>query len=147
VGDVLVAIVWRFRRPHQPQDILACVIGGVRRRAAIAALFDGGWLVGLAAVLFNYPHFVVWAKRGHDCDIPAWVIALLFLCSAAFNVVSLFGWHTGGLFNDPLFFAPYVLYAFFAVVLLLVLGISAGTPGPNRYGPDPLGPQALPAHA
>lgn len=114
---------------------------------AIATLFDGGWLVGLAAVLFNYPHFVVWAKRGHDCDIPAWVIAPLFLCSSAFDVVLRFGWHTGGLFDDPLFFAPYVLYAFFAAVLLLVLGVSAGTPGRNRYGPNPLEPQTLPARA
>lgn len=113
----------------------------------VAVVSDTEWPVGLAALLFNYPHFVVWAKRGHDCDIPTWVIAPLFLCSSAFDVVLRFGWHTGGLFSDPLFFAPYVLYAFFASVLLLVLGISAGTPGRNRYGPDPLEPQALPAHA
>jgi uncharacterized membrane protein YhaH (DUF805 family) len=127
--------------------ILSVIAAEFVALAAVALVFDADWPLGLVALLFNYPHFVIWAKRGHDCDIPAWVIAPLFVCSAAFSVQSLFGWHAGVLFRDPLFFALYVLYSFAAAVLLLILGIASGTLGPNCYGADPLGPRALPAHA
>jgi uncharacterized membrane protein YhaH (DUF805 family) len=39
-----------------------------------------------------------------------------------------------------------VPFTLFGLALLIELGFRKGTTGPNRYGPDPLGPQALPPH-
>jgi len=56
-------------------------------------------------------------KRYHDRDKSGWWILILFI--------------------------PLVGFIWF----LIELGCLPGTPGPNRFGPDPLGTTALPGRA
>jgi uncharacterized membrane protein YhaH (DUF805 family) len=41
-------------------------------------------------------------------------------------------------------FIVVILLGIFGLAFLVELGFRKGTTGPNRYGPDPLGPQLLP---
>jgi uncharacterized membrane protein YhaH (DUF805 family) len=97
---------------------------------------------GLAEILFNL--IVVLAgtalsvKRFNDRDRPYWWGFALGALGAAFTVAPLFGW-----FVDPAFFttAETALFGLFIAISLFALvdnGFLKGTPGPNRYGPDPL---------
>jgi uncharacterized membrane protein YhaH (DUF805 family) len=106
---------------------------------------------GLASVV-GFLMFVsalsVGAKRLHDRDKSAWWLTILY-GAVIFSVIqTAFGITSG---NIPLvLMSATEVYLFFAIVVvlqawyLIELGCLRGTAGPNRYGPDPLGP-ALPA--
>jgi uncharacterized membrane protein YhaH (DUF805 family) len=66
---------------------------------------------------FLVPSLAVTVKRYHDRDKSGWWILILFI--------------------------PLVGFIWF----LIELGCLPGTPGPNRFGPDPLGTTALPGRA
>jgi uncharacterized membrane protein YhaH (DUF805 family) len=87
-----------------------------------------------------YPQFAVCAKRGHDRNTPTWVIGLFFALSAAFDLLLLGGWITSASLEQKSMLAAAILVPIgvFALVLIIDLGFRRGTPGPNRYGPDPL---------
>jgi uncharacterized membrane protein YhaH (DUF805 family) len=101
-------------------------------------------------LIFLYPQFIVDVKRGHDRNIPIWVMGVFYAALVAHYFLVEFGWLTE-LPNQNVMssvnvvsFIVAILLGVFALALLVELGFRKGTTGPNRYGPDPLGPQALP---
>ena len=76
----------------------------------------------LLFLLIIGPHAVPWTaltvRRLHDMDLPGW-------------------WALLGLASVPL--VP------FGVIALLLRCLRVGQPGPNRFGPDPLGRDPMPA--
>ena len=92
------------------------------------------WLVGLILlILGTWSGLAVGVKRLHDRDKSGWWI-LLFWLGPSF----LGSWQTAtpdlsGVFILSLAAMAILIWAF------VELGCLPGTPGPNQYGPDPLG--------
>jgi uncharacterized membrane protein YhaH (DUF805 family) len=84
-------------------------------------------------------------KRWHDQDQSCWWIVLLFVPNYLFILFTFFlsladldgssRWDYRGIGG---FFASMTL--FLLPVTILSAGFQPGTPGPNRFGPDPLAP-------
>lgn len=97
--------------------ILGINIGMQILLAIIAAIdFTGGIItlilsipVLIISLALIWPGLAGYAKRLHDRDMSAWWMLLVFVPAV------------GGL------------------ALLIICGFLPGKPGPNRYGPDPLG--------
>jgi uncharacterized membrane protein YhaH (DUF805 family) len=92
-------------------------------------------ILGLALL---YPEFAVTMKRARDRDMSLLLPALLLVLGVVAYALDFFGF-TG---TDASSFEPYDLFAMcyllLSVYLLVVLGFFKGTPGPNRFGPNPL---------
>lgn len=108
----------------------------------IAAHFAAGerWssIVSLALI---YPTFALFAKRGHDRNVPTWVAGLFAAGSVVADIVLLLGW--AGPPDQPTtpFLVLAIVVGIFALILLVDFGFRRGSVGPNRYGPDPLAGQ------
>lgn len=125
--------------------------------ALIIALLSADWeakagerWIDVVFLIFLYPQFVIDVKRGHDRNIPTWVIGVFYAALAAHYFLVKFGWLTE-LPNQNVTssinvasFIVVILLGIFGLAFLVELGFRKGTTGPNRYGPDPLGPQTLP---
>jgi uncharacterized membrane protein YhaH (DUF805 family) len=92
----------------------------------------------VVSLLLAYPQFAVFAKRGHDRDVPTWVVGICFAGSVMLNLIVLLG--ISGPMNDlqTWFLVFIVPFALLALVLLVDFGFRRGVAGPNRYGPNPL---------
>jgi uncharacterized membrane protein YhaH (DUF805 family) len=93
------------------------------------------FVIGL---IFVYPTAAIAVKRLHDRNQPAAYVWLLMAAFAVILVGDLFGY-----FDDPdrLSLVGGIAMAVVAVIalaFLVELGFRRGTPGPSRYGPDPL---------
>jgi uncharacterized membrane protein YhaH (DUF805 family) len=103
-------------------------------------------------LIFLYPQFIVDVKRGHDRNIPIWVIGIFYAALVADYLLVEFGWLTDWPDQNVtssvnvVSFVVVILLGTFALAFLVELGLRKGTMGPNRYGPDPVGPQTLPPH-
>ena len=94
-------------------------------------------------LIMTYPQFAVCAKRGHDRNTPAWVVGLFFAFGVVLDLMILGGWIAKDLSNPtPLVYAFAVPFLVLGLALIIDLGFRRGTPGPNRYGPDPLETEA-----
>lgn len=99
--------------------------------------------VGVLATLFALavllPTLAVAVRRLHDTERSGWWILAPVLAYVVTGVATVIGVALGaGLFVLVLLMTGFVVAAILAIVLL-VFYIQKGTPGPNRYGPDPLG--------
>jgi uncharacterized membrane protein YhaH (DUF805 family) len=84
--------------------------------AGLAALFGGTGLLILAyAAVILIPSIAVTVRRLHDRDMSGW-------------------WYLGAVVGGMI---PYV--GFLVSIAFIVLMALPGTPGPNRFGPDPKG--------
>ena len=133
-------------------ELVAAFVG-----ALIIALLSGDWEAKVADgwidavfLIFLYPQFIIDVKRGHDRNIPIWVIGLFYAALIVRYGLVKFSWlvtlpnqNVMSSTNVASFIAT-MLLGIFSIALLVELGLRKGTTGPNRYGPDPLGPQALP---
>jgi uncharacterized membrane protein YhaH (DUF805 family) len=92
------------------------------------------WLLGLILfIALTWSSLAVGVKRLHDRDKSGWWILLFWLGPSILG-----GWQTAtpdlaGGFIFSLAAAAIAIWGF------VELGCLPGTPGPNRYGPDPLG--------
>jgi len=92
------------------------------------------WLIGfILLVALTWSGLAVGIKRLHDRDKSGWWILLFWLGPSVLG-----GWQTvtpdlGGGIIFSLAATAIAIWAF------VELGCLAGTPGPNQYGPDPLG--------
>jgi uncharacterized membrane protein YhaH (DUF805 family) len=97
------------------------------------------WLIGfILLVVETWSGLAVGVKRLHDRDKSGWWILLFWLGPSILG-----GWQTatpdlGGGLILSLVAAAIAIWAF------VELGCLPGTPGPNQYGPDPLGHPPLP---
>ncbi len=99
------------RKPFWLCVVVFIIINAVANRAD-AAIFlhhmGNGPISGLVGLLLIWPTLAVAAKRWHDRDKSAWWILI--------NLVPVIGW----------------LWS------LIETGFLPGTPGENRFGPDPI---------
>jgi uncharacterized membrane protein YhaH (DUF805 family) len=143
---------WRTSIAILAAELVAGFVG-----ALIIALLSEDWeakagdrWIDAVFLIFLYPKFIIDVKRGHDRNISTWAIGVFYAALAADYFLVEFGWLTD-LPNQNMTssvnvvsFIVVILLGFFALSFLVELGFRKGTMGPNRYGPDPLGPQALP---
>ena len=76
--------------------------------------------------------------------MPLWVLAAFFGAGVLLDLFTVVG--LAGTDTEPSLISLVIAVPFtaFGIALLVELGFRKGTTGPNRYGPDPLGPQTLP---
>ena len=107
-------------------DILSFRLGGER----LSAIVD---------LAFTYPEFAVAAKRGHDRNMPPWVVGIFFGAGVLLDLLTVLG--MAGTREEPNAASLVIALPFtvLGLALLVDFGFRRGTRGPNRYGPDPLG--------
>jgi uncharacterized membrane protein YhaH (DUF805 family) len=88
-----------------------------------------------------YPGFAVDVKRARDRDMSLMLPVVSLVLGALSYAVEFFGFTSA---NEPisLYDSFTIVNLVFGTYLLIVLGFFKGTPGPNRYGPDPLANRA-----
>lgn len=104
----------------------------------VAELIAGDRLSAIVDLAFTYPEFAVAAKRGHDRNMPIWLLIVFFAANGLLDLFDVLGW--SGTSDNPSMLTLVVVVPFTVLFLALVieLGFRKGTPGPNQYGPDPL---------
>jgi uncharacterized membrane protein YhaH (DUF805 family) len=92
----------------------------------------------IVGLLIAYPEFAVFAKRGHDRNVPTWVAGVFVAGAVVLNLMTLLD--LSGPMTSPttLFYVVGVPVGILGLILLADFGFRRGTAGPNRYGPDPL---------
>jgi uncharacterized membrane protein YhaH (DUF805 family) len=119
---------------------------------AVAELFghytaeqiEGDRLSAIVDLAFTYPEFAVAIKRAHDRNMPLWLLIIFFGAGAVLDLLTVL--ELTGTEDQPNMLAIAIALPFtvLGLALLVELGFRKGAPGPNQYGPDPLGPQTLP---
>jgi uncharacterized membrane protein YhaH (DUF805 family) len=110
---------------------------------AVAQSLDQDRLSSIISLAFGYPEFALLAKRGHDRNISTWAPGAFYAYSALIDFLFVIG--AAGTQEDPsslvvLLTIPWIV---FAIALLIEFGLRKGVSGPNRFGPDPLGPRLV----
>ena len=85
-----------------------------------------------------WPSLAVLVKRLHDRNWSGWWAAPLYVFTLGFDAADLAG--LTGTLEEPSLAGKILLWSLglIALVYLVELGFRKGTPGPNRFGPDPL---------
>ncbi len=104
----------------------------------VAEELQGDRLSAIVDLAFTYPELAVAVKRGHDRNLPLWLIGAFFAASALLDTLTVLGW--AGTAEEPSMVSLLIALPFtiFGIALLVELGFRRGTIGPNPYGPDPL---------
>jgi uncharacterized membrane protein YhaH (DUF805 family) len=104
----------------------------------VAETLEGDRLSAIVDLAFTYPEFAVAAKRGHDRNLPLWLLGIFFAGGALLDLLTVLG--LAGTGDEPSMASLAIALPFTVVgiALLVELGFRKGTPGPNQYGPDPL---------
>jgi uncharacterized membrane protein YhaH (DUF805 family) len=104
-------------------------------------------LMFVIQLVLLYPSAALMIKRLQDRNRPAWFAALILVPLILQGITNIIG-ITGGPTNQGMLdylFGAWILIV--AVWFFVELGCLRGTVGPNQYGPDPLGDQAINAPA
>jgi len=110
----------------------------------LAEQIEGDRLSAIVDLAFTYPEFAVAIKRAHDRNLPVWLLIVFFAAGAVLDTLTVL--ELTGTEEEPSLLSLGIALPFtvLGLALLVELGFRKGTPGPNQYGPDPLGQQALP---
>lgn len=104
----------------------------------IANRIQGERLGAIVDLAFLYPEFAIAAKRAHDRNIRTWVPGLFFFGAVLLDFLVILGLSGPSAKPNMLSLIVGIPVGLFGLVLLIDFGFRRGTPGPNRYGPDPL---------
>jgi uncharacterized membrane protein YhaH (DUF805 family) len=106
----------------------------------LAEAIDGDRLSAIFDLAFTYPQFAIAAKRGHDRNLPPWLVGVVFALSVVLDLLVVLD--LAGSKDEPNAVAVVLSVSMLVLglALLIELGFRRGTLGPNRYGPDPLEP-------
>ena len=104
----------------------------------IAEAIQGDRLSAIVDLAFTYPEFAIAAKRGHDRDMPLWLLIIFFCAGAVLDFLTVL--QLSGTDEEPSMLSIFIAVPFtvLGLALLIELGFRRGTVGPNQYGPDPL---------
>jgi uncharacterized membrane protein YhaH (DUF805 family) len=110
----------------------------------IAEEIQGDRLSAIVDLAFTYPEFAIAVKRGHDRNMPLWLLIAFFGANAVLDLLAVLG--LTGTEDEPsmISLAIAVPFTVLGLALLVELGFRRGTIGPNQHGPDPLAPGATP---
>src|SRR5271169_1085723 len=111
---------------------------------ALAEEIQGDRLSAIVDLAFTYPEFAVALKRGHDRNMPLWLLMLFFGAGAVLDLLTVL--EMTGNDDQPSLLSLLIALPFtlLGLALLVELGFRRGTIGPNQYGPDPLAPGSIP---
>lgn len=92
----------------------------------------------IVSLLIAYPEFALFAKRGHDRNVPTWVAGMFIVGATVLNLLVLLD--LSGPMENPntLFYVLAIPVGIVGLILLVDFGFRRSTVGPNQYGPDPL---------
>jgi len=110
-------------------NVLACYV---------AKEIGGDRLSAIIDLAFTYPEFAIAVKRAHDRNLPVWLISAFFVANAVLDLFTVLGLDGTGDEPSTLSMVVAVPFAVLGIALLVELGFRKGTPGPNKYGPNPL---------
>jgi uncharacterized membrane protein YhaH (DUF805 family) len=104
----------------------------------VANQIEGDRLGAIVDLAFTYPEFAIAVKRGHDRNMPVWLLGVFFGAGALLDLLTVLGW--AGSDDEPSMLSLLIAVPFTVVglALLVELGFRRGTVGPNQYGPHPL---------
>jgi len=104
----------------------------------VAEAIQGDRLSAIVDLAFTYPEFAIAIKRGHDRNLPLWLLIAFFGAGAVLDLLTVL--QLTGTEEEPsmLSIAIALPFTVLGLALLVELGFRKGTPGPNQYGPDPL---------
>ncbi len=104
----------------------------------VAEAIQGDRLSAIVDLAFTYPEFAVAAKRGHDRNMPLWLLVVFFGAGAVLDLLAVL--ELTGTDEEPSALSLFIAVPFtvLGLALLVELGFRRGTVGPNQYGPDPL---------
>jgi uncharacterized membrane protein YhaH (DUF805 family) len=110
----------------------------------LAEEIQGDRLSAIVDLAYTYPEFAVAVKRGHDRNMPLWLLIVFFSAGAVLDLLTVL--ELTGSEDQPSLLSLLIALPFtvLGVALLVELGFRRGTIGPNQYGPDPLAPGAAP---
>lgn len=99
------------------------------------------WAAFLLSVVTAFPMAAIGVKRRRDRDFSGVDVLGFIVLSLLLQLLGAFG-IGGGLITALQF-----VMGIWGICLFILLGVLKGTSGPNKYGPDPLGPvvEAAPA--
>jgi uncharacterized membrane protein YhaH (DUF805 family) len=106
------------------------------------------WGPVIAFVILVYPALAIGIKRRQDRDNNGMDYKIMMGISGVMTVLQALGigYSRVDLGNGMVAMAPdmwmgaiQLVFGIFAIYVLIQLGFLKGTPGPNSYGPDPLG--------
>jgi uncharacterized membrane protein YhaH (DUF805 family) len=142
-------LLWRFdgRIGRQTFWIAFLAVAAVEFFCRFVVMASGDErLSSIISLAFGYPECAILAKRGHDRDISTWVPVTFYAYSSVIDFLFVIG--AAGTQDEPspLVVALTIPWIVFALVLLIDFGCRKGTTGPNRFGPDPLGPRFISRH-
>jgi uncharacterized membrane protein YhaH (DUF805 family) len=96
-------------------------------------------LMQALSLISLYPGSAVSVKRLHDRNRSGWYLLLMYVPMFVKPVTDFIG-ITGDPDNlGPLDLALGAIIIIISIWFLIMLGFRRGTPGPNRFGPNPLG--------
>ncbi|HEX8828006.1 MAG TPA: DUF805 domain-containing protein, partial [Xanthobacteraceae bacterium] len=104
----------------------------------ISEAIQGDRLSAIVDLAFTYPEFAIAAKRGHDRNMPLWLLIIFFGAGAVLDLLTVLD--LSGTDEAPSTLSIFIAVPFtvLGLALLIELGFRRGTVGPNQYGPDPL---------
>ena len=104
----------------------------------IAVAIQGDRLSAIVDLAFTYPEFAIAAKRGHDREMPLWLLVIFFGAGAVLDLLTVL--ELNGTDQEPSVLSIFIAVPFtvLGLALLIELGFRRGTVGSNQYGPDPL---------
>ena len=113
----------------------------------LAQEIQGDRLSAIVDLAFTYPEFAIAVKRGHDRNMPLWLLIAFFGAGAVLDLLTVL--ELTGTEDDPSLLSLLIALPFtvLGLALLIELGFRKGTTGPNPHGPDPLAPTPLPPPA
>ena len=92
----------------------------------------------IVSLMLAYPEFAVFAKRGHDRNVPTWIPGLFIAGAVLLYAVVLLDLAGPPDKRNTLFYVILVPVGIMGLILLIDFGFRRGSVGENRYGPDPL---------
>ena len=104
----------------------------------VANVIEGDRLGAIVDLAFTYPEFAIAVKRGHDRNLPVWLLGVFFGAGALLDLLTVLGWAGSDEEPSMVSLAIAVPFTVVGLALLVELGFRRGTVGPNQYGPDPL---------
>jgi uncharacterized membrane protein YhaH (DUF805 family) len=121
--------------------ILGAILGTGFSMAALtdpvamqAYVQKAAWVGLIGSVILSYPYLAITVKRRHDRDNNGYDAIGLIAVNIIWNILVALGLNLGGLQM-----IVSLIIGVYAIYILVVVGFLKGTPGPNQYGPDPLG--------
>lgn len=133
--------------------VVAMIVVGIIASIVIGIISFGnatifGWLVVLLNLALLWPSYNIGMKRRHDRDNDGTDLKIMLGVSVLLNILTATGIGSsvvdiggGVMMPQPAMWLTIInlLFAVFAIYMLVQLGFLKGTTGANTYGSDPLG--------